>query len=51
MGDAAAAVHHWGQWIVYGLIGLHLAGVSFHLIVKRDGLLARMLPPQALVPR
>jgi cytochrome b561 len=51
VGDAAAAVHHWGQWIIYGLIGLHLAGVSFHLIVRRDGLLARMLPPQALVPR
>ena len=47
-GDAAKAVHHFGQYVVYGLIGLHLTGVSFHLLVKRDGLLARMLPPQAL---
>ena len=48
VGDAAATVHNLCQWLVYGLIGLHLAGVSYHLVVRRDGLLARMLPPQAL---
>ncbi len=48
VGDAAAAVHNYAQWAVYSLIGLHLAGVSYHLIVRRDGLLGRMLPPQAL---
>jgi cytochrome b561 len=48
IGDAAEAVHLFGGWLVYGLIGLHLAGVSYHLIFKRDALLARMLPPQAL---
>jgi cytochrome b561 len=48
IGDAAEAVHLFGRWIVYGLIALHLAGVSYHLIFKRDALLARMLPPQAL---
>lgn len=51
VGDAAAAVHTSGQWLVYGLIGLHLAGVSYHLVVKRDGLLGRMLPAQALEGR
>ena len=51
VGDAAAAVHAWGQWVVYGLIGVHLAGVSWHLIVRRDGLLGRMLPPQADLTR
>lgn len=50
LGDAAKAVHTYGQWLVYGLIALHLAGVGWHLIVRRDGLLARMLPPQALCP-
>ena len=48
IGDAAAAVHRFGQWIVYGLIALHLMGVSYHLIFMRDGVLGRMLPPQAL---
>jgi cytochrome b561 len=48
IGDAAAVVHLFGRWFVYGLIALHLAGVSYHLIFKRDALLGRMLPPQAL---
>ena len=48
LGDLAKTVHQTSQWVVYGLIGLHLAGVSYHLIVRRDGLLGRMLPPQAL---
>jgi len=46
LGDAAKAFHQFGQWAVYGLIGLHLAGVSYHLVVKRDGALGRMLPEQ-----
>jgi cytochrome b561 len=36
-GDVAKAVHEVGQWLVHGLIGLHLAGVSYHLIVRRAG--------------
>jgi cytochrome b561 len=47
LGDAAQAVQQYGQWFVYGLIALHLVGVSYHLIFKRDALLGRMLPPQA----
>lgn len=46
LGDVAAATHRYGQWAVYFLIGMHLAGVSFHIIWKRDGLLNRMLPAQ-----
>ena len=34
LGDAAEAIHQYGQWFVYGLIGLHLAGVSYHLISR-----------------
>jgi cytochrome b561 len=48
VGDAASAVHQYCQWFVYGLIALHLTGVSYHLIFKRDAILGRMLPPQAL---
>ena len=48
LGDLAKTMHQTGQWFVYGLISLHLVGVSYHLIVRRDGLLGRMLPPQAL---
>lgn len=48
LGDSAEAVHLFGRWLVYGLIALHLAGVSYHLIFKRDALLSRMLPPQSL---
>lgn len=51
VGDAAKAIHSLGQWAVYGLIGAHLAGVSYHLVVRRDGMLGRMLPAQALDPR
>lgn len=47
LGDVAKSLHVYGQWVIYGLIALHLAGVSFHLIVRRDGLIARMLPQQS----
>jgi len=35
-----------GQWLVYALILLHLAATAWHIAVKRDGVLNRMLPPQ-----
>ena len=46
LGDAAKSFHQFGQWVVYTLIAVHLAGVLFHLIIRRDGALGRMLPPQ-----
>jgi cytochrome b561 len=46
LGDAAKAFHQVGQWIVYSLIGVHIAGVVFHMVVRRDGALDRMLPAQ-----
>lgn len=48
LGDAAKAFHEAGRWAVYGLIAAHLMGVSYHLIMRRDGALLRMLPPQKL---
>ncbi len=35
-----------GQWLVYALILLHVAATAWHVAVKRDGVLDRMLPPQ-----
>jgi len=46
LGDAAKSMHLWGRWIVYSLIVLHLAGVSYHLAFRRDRLIERMLPHQ-----
>lgn len=41
---AFAELHNLGQWAIYALIALHLAGVAFHLIWGKDGVLGRMLP-------
>ena len=47
-GKAAAIVHVLiTQFVLYGLILLHLAGTAWHLFVRRDGALSRMLPRQA----
>jgi len=40
-------MHHvYGQWAVYALLLLHVAGVAFNVVVRRNGLLGRMLPAQ-----
>ena len=37
-----------GQWLVYALIVLHLAATAWHVAVRRDRVLERMLPaPEA----
>jgi len=46
IGDIAERVHLFCEWVLYGLIGLHVTGVCYHVFVVRDGLLSRMLPPQ-----
>jgi cytochrome b561 len=35
-----------GQWLLYGLVVLHLAATAWHVSVRRDGVLGRMLPKQ-----
>lgn len=42
----ALQVHLLGQWAVYGLFVLHVAGTAWHVAVRRDGALDRMLPAQ-----
>jgi len=50
LSDLFSALHLAGQWAVYALIVLHLAGVTLHLLGRRDGVLGRMLPPHATEP-
>ena len=38
------AMHSLGQYAVYAVVGLHAAAALFHLIVRRDDVMARMLP-------
>ena len=42
----AVQVHLLGQWAVYALFVLHVAGTAWHVVVRRDGALDRMLPAQ-----
>ncbi|MHC2105776.1 MULTISPECIES: cytochrome b [unclassified Methylobacterium] len=42
----AESIHLVGQWFVYALVLLHVAGTAWHLMIRRDGLLERMLPVQ-----
>ena len=37
-------LHLWGAWAIYAVVGLHIAAVVWHRLVKRDSVLARMLP-------
>ena len=46
--EAARSVHLLAQWAVYGLIALHVLATAWHVVVRRDGLLARELPYQRL---
>jgi cytochrome b561 len=44
----AAFLAHVGvlQWLLYALLALHIGAVVWHVVVRRDGALDRMLPPQ-----
>jgi cytochrome b561 len=47
LSSAATWVHvAVGQWVVYTLIILHVAASIWHVSVRRDGVLDRMLPSQ-----
>ena len=40
----AEFVHQWLAYALFGLAGLHAAAALYHHIVRRDGILMRMLP-------
>ena len=43
----AIIVHGLGQWVIYAAVALHLLGVTWNLVVRRDNSLNRMLPEQS----
>lgn len=44
--QVATFLHHAGQYAVYVLVSLHVLAAVWHVVVRRDALLERMLPPQ-----
>lgn len=44
LSQLAIAAHLVGQYLVYLLVALHVAGAIYHGIVRRDGVVERMLP-------
>ena len=43
-GHEAGDIHNALVWVLLGLIGLHVAGALYHRFVRKDAVLARMLP-------
>ncbi len=46
LGETAQTAHLLGQWGIYALVALHVLSTVWHVAVRRDGLLGRMIPPQ-----
>jgi cytochrome b561 len=44
LSQAANAMHLAGQFLIYALVGMHIAAALVHAIVRRNGILDRMLP-------
>jgi cytochrome b561 len=45
--QAAIALHFAGQFLIYGLVALHIGAALMHGFIRRDGILERMLPRRA----
>ena len=43
LADALSAVHWYGALLIALLIGAHIGGALFHAVIRRDGVLQRML--------
>ncbi|WOJ89070.1 cytochrome b [Methylocapsa polymorpha] len=46
LSELAETAHIWLQWPLYALIALHILATVWHVGVRRDGVLHRMLPKQ-----
>ncbi len=44
LSQAADAVHLAGQFLIYAVVGVHVAAALMHWAVRRNGILERMLP-------
>ena len=45
LSQAAIALHLLGQFLIYGLVALHVGAALMHGFIRRDGILEKMLPP------
>jgi cytochrome b len=41
--DWLTRLHKWNQWLIVGLVALHLAAITYYLLRKRDNLIAPMV--------
>jgi cytochrome b len=41
--DGLSEIHEFSQWVIYFLIGLHVAAIAYYYFVKRDDLFTPML--------
>ncbi len=48
--SVSRAIHSLGQYAVYVVLGLHAAAALYHLVIRRDGVMDRMLPGAQLTP-
>jgi cytochrome b561 len=46
LSQVAIALHLAGEFLIYALVALHIAAALMHGLVRRDGILERMLPPR-----
>lgn len=44
LSQAAVALHLAGQYLLYVLLMMHVAGALYHALLRRDGVFTRMLP-------
>jgi cytochrome b561 len=44
LSQAAVALHLAGQYLLYGLVALHVSGALYHAVLRRDGVFERMRP-------
>jgi cytochrome b561 len=46
LSQLAGVVHYWGAWTVCSVLAVHLLAVAWHRWIKKDEILARMLPAE-----
>jgi cytochrome b561 len=44
LSQTAIALHLLGEFMIYGLVALHISAAALHGFIRRDGILERMLP-------
>ena len=44
LSQIAIALHLLGEFLIYGLVALHIGAALMHRFIRRDGILERMLP-------